>query len=139
MGSDRVIAPNLLSDPEWFTLKRLPPFCGSGDVDKLQRSPVAFATSRVRQVEHHLQTLCALVWARMLTHFADDADIGNGILDSTIVRAHLYAADAQKRRPASPGACIVGWVCGPKSRENWRGDTPEPKVRLYPSEPSRGS
>jgi transposase len=36
------------------------------------------------------------VWERMLTHFADDPDMENGMIDSTIVRAHPCAAGAQK-------------------------------------------
>lgn len=38
------------------------------------------------------------VWERMLAHFADDADMEHGILDSTIVRAHPCAAGAEKKR-----------------------------------------
>ena len=38
------------------------------------------------------------VWERMFEHFADDPDMGNGIVDSTIVRAHACAAGAQKKR-----------------------------------------
>lgn len=38
------------------------------------------------------------VWERMLTHFADDPDMENGLIDSTIVRAHPCAAGAQKKR-----------------------------------------
>jgi transposase len=41
------------------------------------------------------------VWARMLDHFADDPDLENGMIDSTIVRAHPCAAGAQKKRRAS--------------------------------------
>jgi putative transposase len=37
------------------------------------------------------------VWERMLTHFADDPDMENGMIDSTIVRAHACAAGAQKK------------------------------------------
>ena len=47
------------------------------------------------------------VWARMLLHFADDPDMENGMIDSTIVRAHPSAAGAQKKRwsgSPSPGA-----------------------------------
>ncbi len=36
------------------------------------------------------------VWERMLVHFADDADMEHGILDSTIVRAHPCAAGTEK-------------------------------------------
>ena len=37
------------------------------------------------------------VWERMLAHFATDPDMENGMIDSTIVRAHPCAADAQKK------------------------------------------
>jgi transposase len=38
------------------------------------------------------------VWERMLAHFAQAADMGNGMIDSTIVRAHPCAAGAEKKR-----------------------------------------
>jgi transposase len=38
------------------------------------------------------------VWERMLAHFADDPDMENGMIDSTVVRAHACAAGAQKKR-----------------------------------------
>ena len=41
------------------------------------------------------------VWERMLEHFADDPDMENGMVDSTIVRAHACAAGATKKRWAS--------------------------------------
>ena len=47
------------------------------------------------------------VWERMFEHFADDPDMENGMVDSTIVRAHACAAGATKKRwagAASPGA-----------------------------------
>lgn len=37
------------------------------------------------------------VWDEMMQHFANDPDMENGILDSTIVRAHPCAAGAQKK------------------------------------------
>jgi len=37
------------------------------------------------------------VWQRMMEALADDPDMENGILDSTIVRAHPCAAGAQKK------------------------------------------
>ncbi len=37
------------------------------------------------------------VWKRMMAAFADDPDMENGIIDSTIVRAHPCAAGAQKK------------------------------------------
>ena len=37
------------------------------------------------------------VWERMLKDFADDPDMENGMIDSTIVRAHPCAAGAQKK------------------------------------------
>lgn len=36
------------------------------------------------------------VWERMLEHFASDPDMENGMIDSTIVRAHASAAGATK-------------------------------------------
>lgn len=47
------------------------------------------------------------VWERMFEHFADEPDMENGMVDSTIVRAHACAAGATKKRwtsPASTGA-----------------------------------
>ena len=41
------------------------------------------------------------VWERMLAHFAADPDMENGMVDSTIVRAHACAAGAPKKRRAS--------------------------------------
>ena len=41
------------------------------------------------------------VWERMLEHFVDDPDMENGMVDSTIVRAHASAAGATKKRWAS--------------------------------------
>ena len=41
------------------------------------------------------------VWERMLTHFANDPDMENGMVDSTIVRAHACAAGASKKRRPS--------------------------------------
>jgi transposase len=41
------------------------------------------------------------VWERMFACFADDPDMENGMIDSTIVRAHPCAAGAQKKwRPS---------------------------------------
>ena len=37
------------------------------------------------------------VWERMLAHFANNPDIENGMIDSTIVRAHPCAAGAKKK------------------------------------------
>ncbi len=45
------------------------------------------------------------VWERMLTHFAQDADMESVMIDSTIVRAHPCAAGAQKKgRAGNPSA-----------------------------------
>lgn len=33
-----------------------------------------------------------------MTYFTNDADMENGLVDSTIVRAHASAAGAQKKR-----------------------------------------
>lgn len=38
------------------------------------------------------------VWERMLAYFADDVDMENGMIDSTVVRAHACAAGAEKKR-----------------------------------------
>lgn len=38
------------------------------------------------------------VWERMLSAFANDADMESVMIDSTIVRAHPCAAGAQKKR-----------------------------------------
>lgn len=38
------------------------------------------------------------VWEAMLNHFANEPDMENVLLDSTIVRAHPCAAGAQKKR-----------------------------------------
>lgn len=38
------------------------------------------------------------VWARMFEHFVDDPDMENGMVDSTLVRAHACAAGAAKKR-----------------------------------------
>ncbi len=37
------------------------------------------------------------IWERMLNHFADDADMEHGLIDSTIIRAHPCSAGAQKK------------------------------------------
>ena len=37
------------------------------------------------------------VWEQMLVHFADDPNMENGLIDSTIVRAHPCAAGAQNK------------------------------------------
>jgi transposase len=37
------------------------------------------------------------VWERMQEHFADDPDLENLLLDSTVVRAHPCAAGARKK------------------------------------------
>lgn len=37
------------------------------------------------------------VWERMLAYFADDPDMENGMVDSTLVRAHAGAAGAAKK------------------------------------------
>jgi len=36
------------------------------------------------------------VWERMLDHFADDPDMENGMIDSTIICAHPCTAGAEK-------------------------------------------
>ena len=42
------------------------------------------------------------VWQRMLIHFADDPDMENGMIDSTIIRAHPCAAGAEKNTASKP-------------------------------------
>lgn len=41
------------------------------------------------------------VWERMLAYFADDPDMENGMVDTTIVRAPASAAGATKKRRTS--------------------------------------
>lgn len=50
------------------------------------------------------------VWERMLEYFANDADMENGMVDSTVVRAHASAAGATKKRWSS--ATSVGTQSG---------------------------
>ena len=38
------------------------------------------------------------VWERMFAHFADDPDLEQGMVDTTMVRAHACAAGAAKKR-----------------------------------------
>lgn len=38
------------------------------------------------------------VWERMLAYFAAEPDLENGMIDSTVVRAHPCAAGAEKKR-----------------------------------------
>ena len=38
------------------------------------------------------------VWQRMFDYFVDDPDMENGMIDSTVVRAHPCAAGAEKKR-----------------------------------------
>jgi transposase len=42
------------------------------------------------------------VWAAMFAHFADDPDMENLIIDSTVLRAHPCAAGALKKTVARP-------------------------------------
>ena len=44
------------------------------------------------------------VWERMLMHCAHEPDMENGMIDSTVVRAHPCAAGAPKKWGASLGA-----------------------------------
>ncbi len=69
----------------------MPSFRGSREMAKSQRGPVALAA---RWCENG-------VWERMLEHFADDPDMENGMVDSTVVRAHASAAGATKKRRGS--------------------------------------
>lgn len=38
------------------------------------------------------------IWERMMAHFANEPDMENVIIDSTVVRAHACAAGATKKR-----------------------------------------
>jgi transposase len=51
------------------------------------------------------------VWERMFEYFADDPDMENGMVDSTVVRDHASAAGAtKKRRARAAGAgTLLGW------------------------------
>jgi transposase len=49
------------------------------------------------------------VWEAMHQHFADDLDLENGLLDSTVVRAHPCAAGASKK---SAGRESKPWDAG---------------------------
>lgn len=42
------------------------------------------------------------VWEQMLAHFAQEPDMENVLLDSTVVRAHPCAAGARKKRWSGP-------------------------------------
>ena len=44
------------------------------------------------------------VWQRMMEVFADDSDMENGMIDSTIIRAHPCAAGAKKKTKTGIGA-----------------------------------
>jgi transposase len=47
------------------------------------------------------------VWEALMSHFAEDPDMENVHLDSTIVRAHPCAAGAQKKwRAGDPGVGV---------------------------------
>jgi hypothetical protein len=74
---------------------------GSCFVDLAQRRTMALASGKPGELEYGLQTLCALVRARgvgdMHQHFANDPDMEQILLDSTIVRAHPCAAGASKK------------------------------------------
>jgi transposase len=57
------------------------------------------------------------VWEDLHQHFADDPDLENGLLDSTVVRAHPCAAGASKKtadKQNKPWAA-VGAGLAPKS------------------------
>ena len=50
------------------------------------------------------------VWERMLDHFADDPDMENGMIDSTIIRAHPCAAGAKKHGEQALGRSRGGFT-----------------------------
>ncbi len=62
---------------------------------------MAVVTSRLWQMEQHLQTVCRLVRQRDMgslpQHFATNADLEYLLIDSTIIRAHPCAAGALKK------------------------------------------
>ena len=70
-------------------------------MDKSQRRTVADAAKPIRKMEFSVRTICSLGkkrgWERMMEALADDPDMENGIIDSTIVRAHPCAAGAPKK------------------------------------------
>ena len=47
------------------------------------------------------------VWERLLAYFADDPDRENGMIDSTIVRAHPCAAGAPKKVGNKPWGAVA--------------------------------
>jgi transposase len=57
------------------------------------------------------------IWEDMHQHFADDPDMENLILDSTIVRAHPCAAGASKKTEVKPNkrSAAAEVVSAPKS------------------------
>ena len=61
---------------------------------------MAAFTKRIRKMEQRKRFArwCDQgVWEQMLVHFADDPNMENGLIDSTIVRAHPCAAGAQNK------------------------------------------
>jgi len=64
------------------------------------------------------------VWGAMLEHFADEADMENVMVDSTVIRAHPSAAGAAKKRWTSRArvGTVAGWVQHQNPREcGWLG------------------
>ena len=82
------------------------PLRGSGDVDLPKRGqwrllPKEYGNwnrvyKRFSRWEEHG------VWERIFAHFAQDPDMENGMIDSTIVRAHASAAGAPQKREDKP-------------------------------------
>src|SRR5258708_16071655 len=61
------------------------------------------------------------VWTAMLEHFADDADLTNLLVDSTIVRAHSCAAGA---------SAAQGGQASPAPGRSRGGGTPQNQMRV---------
>jgi hypothetical protein len=85
----------------------LPYVCQRGVLDHPERGPMAFFA---RWCEHD-------VWEDLHQHFADDPDLENGLLDSTVVRAHPCAAGASKKTADKQNKlwAAVGAGLAPKS------------------------
>ncbi|MEZ4615577.1 MAG: IS5 family transposase [Caldilineaceae bacterium] len=48
------------------------------------------------------------IWAAMHEHFAQDTDMENGLLDSTVIRAHMCAAGGSKKRSTKRASARSG-------------------------------
>ena len=59
------------------------------------------------------------VWSRLMASLQTDADLSAGLLDSTVVRAHVRAAGAPKTRRRIPPSAAAEAVSAPRST-SWR-------------------